>query len=69
MKGFNGITTIAPQIDPTAGGHVPRNSNAALIRAACDRFLREREPGFAAKADKQSETSQRTKATHKRNTR
>ncbi len=59
MKGFNGATTEFIQLDPTAGGYCPRDGNAAEMRAACNAFLRQREPGYQDLTDAASGRRQR----------
>lgn len=50
-QSFNGSRSPSVQIDPSAGGYVPRKGNWAEFNAKCDAFLRKREPGFAAAQD------------------
>lgn len=59
---FNGQRTPSVKVDPTAGGYVPRRGHSmAEFDAACDRFLREREPGYAESRDALAATRQANK--------
>jgi hypothetical protein len=61
---FSGRHTPSIKIDPTAGGYVPRKGHSMReLDAACDRFLRQREPGYAAAREAIAATRKANKPT------